>query len=219
MRLVHAAVGQRQRTWLGCRHPTIIRRPIRRTRDRAEVDRVGTCRSAGRTPHPGETRRLRAAVRRADGPSCSPWATSFRCSSSSTSESWSLPSSTASPPSLSWSATSRSSRWIGVILILSGIGGVLWFIAGRPTPAERSAHDPHPGHPAGRGLRTNEPPDPIDMSRPSRTLAPDDDPDFLRSLSDQTRRADEERLRRWEADLRLREERLRQREDPPGDQV
>jgi Phospholipase_D-nuclease N-terminal len=110
--------------------------------------------------------------------------------------------------------------WIGVILILSGIGGVLWFIAGRTTPAERSAHEPHPGHPAGRGLRANEPPDPIDMSQPSsRTLAPDDDPDFLRSLSDQTRRADEERLRRWEADLRLREERLRQREDPPGDQV
>jgi hypothetical protein len=109
--------------------------------------------------------------------------------------------------------------WIGVILILSGIGGVLWFIAGRPTPAERSAHDPHPGHPAGRGLRANERPDPIDMSRPSRTLAPDDDPNFLRSLSDQTRQADEERLRRWEADLRLREERLRQRKDPPGDQV
>jgi Phospholipase_D-nuclease N-terminal len=110
--------------------------------------------------------------------------------------------------------------WIGVILILSGIGGVLWYIAGRPTPAERSAYDPHPGHPAGRGLRPNEPPDPIGAVRPSpRALAPDDDPDFLRTLSDQTRRADEERLRRWEADLRLREERLRQREDPPGDQL
>jgi Phospholipase_D-nuclease N-terminal len=106
--------------------------------------------------------------------------------------------------------------WIGVILILSGIGGVLWFIAGRPTPAERSAQEPHPGHPAGRGLRANEPPDPIGAAR---TMAPDDDPDFLRSLSDQTRRADEERLRRWEADLRLREERLRHREDPPSDPV
>jgi len=106
--------------------------------------------------------------------------------------------------------------WIAIILILSGIGGVLWFIAGRPTPAERSAHEPHPGHPAGRGLRANEPPDPIGAPR---TLAPDDDPDFLRSLSDQTRRADEERLRRWEADLRLREERLRQREDPPTEQA
>ncbi len=110
--------------------------------------------------------------------------------------------------------------WIGVILILSGIGGVLWFIAGRPTPAERSAQEPHPAHPAGRGLRANEPPDPIGAARSSqRTVAPDDDPDFLRSLSDQTRRADEERLRRWEADLRLREERLRQREDPPSDPV
>jgi hypothetical protein len=106
--------------------------------------------------------------------------------------------------------------WVAVILILSGIGGVLWFIAGRPTPAERSTYEPHPGHPAGRGLRANEPPDPIDAPR---MFAPDDDPDFLRSLSDQTRRADEERLRRWEADLRLREERLRQREDPPSNEV
>jgi hypothetical protein len=110
--------------------------------------------------------------------------------------------------------------WIGVILILSGIGGALWFIAGRPTPADRSALDPHPGHPAGRGLRPNEAPDPIGVTPPvSRSLAPDDDPEFLRSLSDQTRRADEERLRRWEADLRLREERLRQREDPPSEPV
>lgn len=109
--------------------------------------------------------------------------------------------------------------WIAVILVLPGIGGVLWFIAGRPMPAEGSAHEPHPGHPAGRGLHANERPDQAD-SRPARQmLAPDDDPDFLRSLSDQTRRADEERLRRWEADLRLREERLRQRDDPPGDQV
>jgi hypothetical protein len=52
---------------------------------------------------------------------------------------------------------------------------------------------------------------------PRRPIAPDDDPDFLRSLGEQTRRATEERLRRWEADLRLREERLREREDPPSE--
>lgn len=105
--------------------------------------------------------------------------------------------------------------WILIILLLQGIGGVLWFVVGRPVPT------PHPTHPAGRARRQassgwSEPDDlPTQENRMTRSLAPDDDPDFLRSLADQTRRSEEERLRRWEADLRLREERLRQRENPP----
>jgi hypothetical protein len=112
--------------------------------------------------------------------------------------------------------------WIAVILILSGIGGVLWFIAGRPDSNAMLA--PHPGHPAGRGLRGSERDDIVsdrivgDRIVGDRPRAPDDDPDFLQSLSDRTRRAEEERLRRWEADLRLREERLRRQEERPEDQ-
>jgi hypothetical protein len=110
--------------------------------------------------------------------------------------------------------------WIVLILILSGIGGALWFFAGRPESPAHLAPPTHPGHPAGRALRADESPDPIVVSRPAqRPVAPDDDPAFLRGLAEQTRRADEDRLRRWEADLRLREEQLRQREDPPGEQV
>ncbi|HEU0238326.1 MAG TPA: PLDc N-terminal domain-containing protein [Micromonosporaceae bacterium] len=111
--------------------------------------------------------------------------------------------------------------WVLVILLLTGIGGLIWFSAGRPvrTPGPIDSN-----HPAGRALRSELSADTEEMPRqsemsggPRRPIAPDDDPDFLRSLGEQTRRATEERLRRWEADLRLREERLREREDPPSE--
>jgi hypothetical protein len=107
--------------------------------------------------------------------------------------------------------------WIAVILLLSGIGGVLWFIAGRPQAVPESSHL---NHPAGSALRSSVTADTEEMPRqPRRPMAPDDDPEFLRGLDDRMRLADEERLRRWEADLRLREEQLRKREDPGGDQA
>lgn len=107
--------------------------------------------------------------------------------------------------------------WVLVILLFQGIGAIVWFLAGRPVA------DPRANHPAGKGrvqaqdddARTAEMPRQSDVPR---QLAPDDDPEFLRSLADRTRRADEERLRQWEADLRRREQRLRENEEPPADQ-
>ena len=109
--------------------------------------------------------------------------------------------------------------WIVVILLFSGIGGLMWFIAGRPEAGSELAPPADSNHPAGRALRTQAASaDTEEMPRqPRRPVAPDDDVEFLRSLADRTRRADEERLRRWEADLRLREERLRRLENPPDD--
>lgn len=64
--------------------------------------------------------------------------------------------------------------WIVVILVIPVIGGLLWFFVGRARP-ERL--------PDGR----------------RRTVAPDDDVDFLRRLGDGA--AQDERIRRLEAEL------------------
>ncbi|WP_448808414.1 PLD nuclease N-terminal domain-containing protein [Agromyces bauzanensis] len=63
--------------------------------------------------------------------------------------------------------------WIVVILLVPIIGGVLWFVIGRGR-VDRSA-------------------------RGSRTIAPDDDTEFLRSLRDDA--AQNERIRRMEQEL------------------
>jgi hypothetical protein len=125
--------------------------------------------------------------------------------------------------------------WVLVILLLPGIGAVTWFASGRHSSAT-AAHLAS-GHPAGRG-RVEAPLAAIPESPRPRTLAPDDDPEFLADLAARTakmrdahldsrssggatmaggadRTGEEERLRRWEADLRQREERLRQRGEPP----
>ncbi len=110
--------------------------------------------------------------------------------------------------------------WILVILLFEGPGAIVWFLAGRPllNPAPPAGMG---AHPAGRG-RTEAVEDTWmtgDSTREvPRQLAPDDDPEFLRTLADKSRRADEERLREWEADLHRREERLRERDEPPADQ-
>jgi hypothetical protein len=53
--------------------------------------------------------------------------------------------------------------WVFVILLFSPIGALAWFVAGRPAQAR-----------AGRPARA--------------VLAPDDDPEFLRSLAEDLRR-------------------------------
>jgi hypothetical protein len=90
--------------------------------------------------------------------------------------------------------------WILLILLLSPVGAIGWFLAGRP---RRMQAHPQAWHPAGSG-------------QPRRPLAPDDDPQFLRELSARARTQDEDRLRRWEDDLRRREKERRQ-PDSPGD--
>lgn len=89
--------------------------------------------------------------------------------------------------------------WVLVILLFSPVGGIAWFVAGRPERA--GAEGPRPRRVSGGSAPA-----------PRRPLAPDDDPEFLRELTRRIRRDDTERLRRWEEDLRRREEELRRRQ-------
>jgi Phospholipase_D-nuclease N-terminal len=122
--------------------------------------------------------------------------------------------------------------WAFIILLFSPVGPIAWFVAGRPDPVA----EPADGWRPGADFPTEH--------RPRQTLAPDDDPEFLRRLasrdrangsprdrandsprdrandSPRDRAADEARLRAWEADLRRRERELRRRQerpDPPTD--
>jgi hypothetical protein len=91
--------------------------------------------------------------------------------------------------------------WVFIILLFSPLGGIIWFVAGRPVREQVGRREPwRPGE--GFSERT----------RP-RSVAPDDDPEFLGKLA-RSQRDDEELLRRWEDDLRRREEEMRRAKDP-----
>lgn len=83
--------------------------------------------------------------------------------------------------------------WVPVILLVPLLGAIGWFLAGRPA-------------------RTGGAPRVAPQRR--RPLAPDDNPEFLKSLADSTRQQDDLLFRRWEEDLRRREEDLRRERDP-----
>jgi len=84
----------------------------------------------------------------------------------------------------------RRGWWIVVILLVPIIGGVLWFLIGR-----------------GRANR-------IGASRGGRTVAPDDDIDFLRQLREDA--AQDERIRRMEQELAELDGDTPRRLDGPG---
>jgi hypothetical protein len=89
--------------------------------------------------------------------------------------------------------------WLLLILFVPVLGALAYFVAGRPVPVGGQRQ----GWLSGGGAATE----------PPRPRAPDDDPDFLRSLgqhppTDQ----DEDLLRRWEEDLKRREEERRRRD-------
>ncbi|SCE67165.1 PLD nuclease N-terminal domain-containing protein [Micromonospora mirobrigensis] len=86
------------------------------------------------------------------------------------------------------------SLWVLVIVLLPLAGPIAWFVAGRDAGPARGAR------PTGTGSAR-------------RPVAPDDDPEFLRSVAERGRRQDEELFNRWEEDLRRREKDLRRRED------
>lgn len=87
--------------------------------------------------------------------------------------------------------------WVLIILFFGEvlIGPVAWLVAGKVRHA-----------PAGGGT-------PSEWHRNHRTefVAPDDNPEFLKSLREENKK-DETLLKDWEADLRRREEELRRRE-------
>lgn len=94
--------------------------------------------------------------------------------------------------------------WVFLILLFSPIGAIVWFVAGRP---QHAATGPGGAWRPGSGFPEPERP------RPARTLAPDDDPAFLRGLA-MSRRDDEDLLRKWEEDLKRREEELKKKSPP-----
>lgn len=92
--------------------------------------------------------------------------------------------------------------WILIILLFPLVGSIAWFAAGRPT---RTRHRPGTWPAGGR------------FPESRRAIAPDDDPEFLRSLDTYKVRHDQEMFQRWEQDLLRREDELRRREkgEPP----
>jgi hypothetical protein len=92
--------------------------------------------------------------------------------------------------------------WIGMIILVPIIGCVAWLLTGRPTRETSDRPAPRPATPpAGMGQH----------ERP-RPKAPDDDPEFLRSLK-QRNAEHEELLHKWEEDLKRREDELRKDDD------
>lgn len=83
--------------------------------------------------------------------------------------------------------------WVLVILLAPLAGAIAWFLAGRPLAA---------GVPGPAAWRVG-----AGFPEPRRPTAPDDDPEFLRTLDQRTvAETDEEQLRRREEDLKRRED-------------
>ncbi|HSK27397.1 MAG TPA: PLD nuclease N-terminal domain-containing protein [Jiangellales bacterium] len=86
----------------------------------------------------------------------------------------------------------RRALWALLIVLLPVVGPVAWLVGGRPRSGPR------------------RPPRPV-----APPLAPDDDPEFLRQMTEID--AEHERLlKQWERDLRRREEELRRGDDTAG---
>lgn len=92
--------------------------------------------------------------------------------------------------------------WVFLILLFSPIGAIVWFVAGRPPRAVRMSNGelwrPGSGFPEDERPKRGQPP------------APDDDPEFLRDLAGSLNE-DEAMMKKWEADLKRREDELRKR--------
>jgi hypothetical protein len=80
--------------------------------------------------------------------------------------------------------------WVLLILLVPLLGAVAYFVAGRPVPTGRASGWRLAG---GAG-------------RVTRPRAPDDDPDFLRSLEQPSAHSEESDLRRWEEELRRKDD-------------
>ncbi|MET8177997.1 PLD nuclease N-terminal domain-containing protein [Streptomyces sp. NPDC005336] len=103
--------------------------------------------------------------------------------------------------------------WAILVLLFPVVGSISWLIVGRKRAIAEGG--PWGGTRGAGGARD--------------WVAPDDNPDFLKSLGENEQQPDppedeerdeeprdEERLKSWEADLRRREEELRRRGEGPG---
>lgn len=87
--------------------------------------------------------------------------------------------------------------WVLIILFFPLIGSIAWFLAGRPVKSAQ----PRTSWPTGGGFPER-----------SRPVAPDDDPEFLRSLDAEDSKNNRELFEKWEEDLRRREDEMRRKE-------
>ncbi|WP_030055709.1 MULTISPECIES: PLD nuclease N-terminal domain-containing protein [Streptomyces] len=97
--------------------------------------------------------------------------------------------------------------WVLIVLLFPPLGPIAWLIAGKQRGFLRTATAD--GYPAADG-RAGRPGHPSAGGRP---LAPDDNPEFLASLK-KGNNEHEDMLKQWEADLRRREQELRDRDEP-----
>ena len=105
------------------------------------------------------------------------------------------------------------SAWILVIVLLNVVGVGLWFLFGRPryASADASVRPVRPGGPMAGPNR------PAPAGGYRRSVAPDDDPQFLRNLEvNRAQKQEADRLRKLKAELEAREAKLR--EEHPNDE-
>lgn len=86
--------------------------------------------------------------------------------------------------------------WVFIILLFWIVGPIAWLAAGKMRHAPANGRTPSEWH---RNHRLEY-------------VAPDDNPEFLKSLAEDNKK-DETLLKSWEADLRRREEELKRQED------
>ena len=91
--------------------------------------------------------------------------------------------------------------WLIVVIFLPDLGGIAWFLLGRPRAVTVEQVGDQIVHPSQLGRTASG----------EAPRGPDDDPEFLRNLATSLRE-DESMMNKWEADLRRREEELRRRE-------
>lgn len=84
--------------------------------------------------------------------------------------------------------------WIALIVLVPWVGPITWLLAGKTMRSFSG-----PGQGARSARRPAGPTSPAPTSR-RRSLAPDDDPEFLRALGEQIRRERRERERGRDAD-------------------
>ncbi|WP_327344072.1 PLD nuclease N-terminal domain-containing protein [Streptomyces europaeiscabiei] len=90
--------------------------------------------------------------------------------------------------------------WVFIILLFWIVGPIAWLAAGKLRGAPGGGRTPSEWH---RNQRTEY-------------VAPDDNPEFLKSLAEDNKK-DESLLKSWEADLRRREDELKRQEEEKGE--
>ncbi|MFD9113777.1 PLD nuclease N-terminal domain-containing protein [Streptomyces bottropensis] len=90
--------------------------------------------------------------------------------------------------------------WVFIILLFWIVGPIAWLVAGKLRGVPGGGRTPSEWH---RSHRTEY-------------VAPDDNPEFLKSLAEDNKK-DETLLKSWEADLRRREEELKRQEEEKGE--